>query len=879
MKYIMRRIIGFALVLSILLTSMPISVSAAENDYAKGVSERFEKSFDNDTYFVSLLDKEKNNYKLWADEIEKMGLDYKLYMWASDKAIDKELDAKAYVVYLSTILSLIEKSTPESMATQAQYFSRVKTEEFVAGAANAVSGIVGAFDGPKLLEYTSLLTDTIDIKKLTERMATDSTQIGILAVTNVAYENKLAFLEAVRDNTDDKELKEAANDMIKMCDLQYIYVLENYIGDAAKLSLSTAGDIFDIDLYDDVIPHLLSDIEKSFVPFLKEVIDPKAGTWAENILAGASQFASILGLLSTGFTIGATIMKLVMGNQAELFREMKAMDAISDALADAFLKTSRNCYDGDYETRLANIKKYVAIGQALIHVHVRGDFCSMECRGEQTYEEYEREQRYWYYLEKNMNEYSDVLEWILIGDIEVPIEKKLTQINKYTNGVLECQYHMAYDTDGRISNVVFTYGENEPTQYTYVYDNESRLIRSETSLWSIPNATFTYSSDGKLLSWTEAEGNEIVYSNEYDSDGRVYKTTGDNGMALYIREYEYNDANVLTSMKESVHSAGLNESWFYAYEYDSEEKLFSVTLNNNGDQTKTVFSYDSKPFVIKEDVTHGIKNLSIVDKMNHDIFSLGVGDASIVTDSDGYLISAVNDYSKYEFIYDGVTKDSEETTIAQWPEGVNVSTEYKKNKIDRSYYDDAGNLKVQIYYDQVIIQDHGTQFDRINDYILQDAQKFLSGYENQDYESFAMYQFLEDGAHFISTADAEVTHNDNSIFSICITTNLFMGGPVTTDKYSMTYDLDIGEPIDLATLFGKEENEMLVQLKDISWNYVQSHYANELFDGAREIIYGYELEEFKYYFENNELIITFPTYELSSGAAGSLRVPTGLKIG
>ncbi len=206
-----------------------------------------------------------------------------------------------------------------------------------------------------------------------------------------------------------------------------------------------------------------------------------------------------------------------------------------------------------------------------------------------------------------------------------------------------------------------------------------------------------------------------------------------------------------------------------------------------------------------------------------------------------------------------------------------IDVQYENQLVDRSYYED-GELRVEYSYNKIVLLNETEAAKAINAAIDQDAEAFLSKLSNEDLKNAAQFPMIADGGYLWSTADSEVTNQSHGIFSIRVSMDWYMGGVGNLNYYGLNFDLTTGEPLVLTELFGMAEQELTKELKNRAWAYLSENCEDNMFEGARDVLYDYTLDEFLYYFDDGELIITFPTYTLGYGAAGAFNVPTGMMI-
>lgn len=230
------------------------------------------------------------------------------------------------------------------------------------------------------------------------------------------------------------------------------------------------------------------------------------------------------------------------------------------------------------------------------------------------------------------------------------------------------------------------------------------------------------------------------------------------------------------------------------------------------------------------------------------------------------------------------TTAAPETVVPTTEEPISLdSAEYEIRRVDNSLRNANGDILIEMYYDQVVLLGEAPELATINSLIQADQERYLA---SNDGGFFGTAEETEEVLHsmgmgygeLFSTASAEVTHNANGIFSIRISTGWFMGGVFNADHYGLTYDLHTGEAVALESLSELSPEEFEQQLKDIAAHWLRDTYGEGLFSPPEEVLAGYTLENLPYYIENGEIILTFPTYTFTAGAAGSSVIPTGLYV-
>lgn len=204
------------------------------------------------------------------------------------------------------------------------------------------------------------------------------------------------------------------------------------------------------------------------------------------------------------------------------------------------------------------------------------------------------------------------------------------------------------------------------------------------------------------------------------------------------------------------------------------------------------------------------------------------------------------------------------------------SAVYEVVKRDDSYRNENGDVLVGITYEQVVLAETFPEWAAINQLIAGDYAAFLDNvayvYDEpvEDVEA-RMESMGADYGDFFTNCVAEVVQNAEGIFSIRLTRDWFMGGVFNVDSFGLTFDLNTGEALTLDDLLNISDEE----LKSILAEKLMEN-AAALFDTPEAVLASYTMEDYIFYVENGEVVITFPTYSISYGAAGPITVHTGL---
>lgn len=478
--------------------------------------------------------------------------------------------------------------------------------------------------------------------------------------------------------------------------------------------------------------------------------------------------------------------------------------------------------------------------------------------------------------------------------------RMLKKINRYDeNGILKQVTIFNYSANGTLINAVDRELEQtgsvvHEAVIPFTFDEKGRLTEigtADSDYYYYETAGYVYNNSDQLISSFLASGGGSDITYEYDDQNRLVRQFEDDHSApITVEAFFYYDDDT----KSEIRAKEITTSSWDGESPTVEEKAYVYSLDGNGrvvticgESDITTYRYEYWPIVIEEhvnsDTGYIYQELNYVDRMGETIWSIYLASAisEEQTLDDGSLNKVILDTNSrtvtYEFIYHESDTASTSQSGGNNAFGTVESVQYEHQLVDQSYYDQTGLLKIQYSYDQIEILDQTQVAKEINTSISQDAHNFLNQLSLEDQQEYAATPWMGDG-YFWYTAESEVTNNSNSILSICVSTSWCMGGVHNLNYYGLNFDLNTGRYVDLSILLGIDENELTSKLKDIAWEYLSQNHKDAMFDDAYETLYNYTYDNFIYYFKDNELILTFPTYALGYGASGSFTVPTGLFI-
>ena len=127
-----------------------------------------------------------------------------------------------------------------------------------------------------------------------------------------------------------------------------------------------------------------------------------------------------------------------------------------------------------------------------------------------------------------------------------------------------------------------------------------------------------------------------------------------------------------------------------------------------------------------------------------------------------------------------------------------------------------------------------------------------------------------------NTAEATVTENEGGLFSVRMDTDWYMGGVYNSNSLGYTYDLATGEELGLADLTGQDPDALAATLRELVKAYMAGQPEAGWWDDAADIVDSRSLEDMIFWVDGGEIVLCFPTYELTIGAYGPVIIPTGV---
>lgn len=399
-----------------------------QKEYLEGLYERFEDYLDGFDSYTNLVDDSRYRCSRWANQanaltteldyaIENAGeksfwqkfketsdkMDHNVVVelniaatWAGHYLTDTKLDEKAYVEYLSRIVSMHDKGFLETAQAQADYTVRVNvgvelldmldTTVDTALKRNSIEALqVTVEDLCGKDAYKTLKEMFKDAKELKDKVgdlsAAFRTEVSnvqeaySLAVYASLHQENIRFLQIICDHADETEnrkLKNAAQTLIDASNLDMAGLIlmdpAERLKNFSKIKCAYDG----VPGIDDCVDFSISLATTSGAAMAAE-----AGL--TRLASAISFLGSNASLIVAGFKIGGSLGRIFMGDRYESFREMLIMDEIAQVLSEAlpaceeeYRKSRKD--DGRYGA----IYDLAAAGEALCYVRLRGEYTAYE---------------------------------------------------------------------------------------------------------------------------------------------------------------------------------------------------------------------------------------------------------------------------------------------------------------------------------------------------------------------------------------------------------------------------------------------------------------------------------------------------------------------
>ena len=273
---------------------------------------------------------------------------------------------------------------------------------------------------------------------------------------------------------------------------------------------------------------------------------------------------------------------------------------------------------------------------------------------------------------------------------------RLVGVNLYVDGQLEVEYTYDYDNgalpvSGRMHQLniqtievggqIFHLSQPD-TEWVYIYDDQGRLICSESTIMESGNAhiyRWAYDEDGRLVrdEWEytadryEGSGTNYIY----DEAGHLVMDTSEDGYGIiqYVDEYDCDEEGCVTSRRlyfvTDWDDVGEPTVWGPEpvsedqYAYDEDGRIAGMVRLYGGDIMEEIaYAYEDDPyFTVQYCDTHDYLNdtegssvsFIIRDAADRDVLTFSLpGAPELTRDEAGYIVKAESENRVMEFIYE-----------------------------------------------------------------------------------------------------------------------------------------------------------------------------------------------------------------------------------
>lgn len=203
------------------------------------------------------------------------------------------------------------------------------------------------------------------------------------------------------------------------------------------------------------------------------------------------------------------------------------------------------------------------------------------------------------------------------------------------------------------------------------------------------------------------------------------------------------------------------------------------------------------------------------------------------------------------------------------------SADYNIERHDFSWYDN-GQLKLQHYYDQVVLNETNAEAMMINSILQKHSDEYCAtAQETVDFAHQMPPQY--EGEYYVDYYEPEIVKNADGIFSLKMNYSYYMGGIAISGIDDFNFDLNTGKELDLTEIFSLSEEQIEQYFKDKTFEFMRSHpdypwWMDEI-ENAWIKVNSYQLDNFHYYLDGNNVVLVYARYELGPGALGVVQVP------
>ena len=202
------------------------------------------------------------------------------------------------------------------------------------------------------------------------------------------------------------------------------------------------------------------------------------------------------------------------------------------------------------------------------------------------------------------------------------------------------------------------------------------------------------------------------------------------------------------------------------------------------------------------------------------------------------------------------------------------SADYNIERHDFSWSEN-GKLKLLYYYDQVVMDRNSANVEALNNALQQHYDRFYSDVPENTAFAHEMPPYYE-GQYYRYYYEPKIFKNQDGIVSIGMEWFWNFGGVSNYGTDSFNYDLNTGKQLDLSDVFSFSEEQIEQYFKDKTFEFMRAHpdypWWMDQIENAWIKVNGYQLDDFNYYVEGNNVVLVYEQYELGPGALGVVKV-------
>lgn len=506
----------------------------------------------------------------------------------------------------------------------------------------------------------------------------------------------------------------------------------------------------------------------------------------------------------------------------------------------------------------------------------------------------------------------NITSYLYIDENSVPLETPNNKCFLSSSGIYAENLKISKANDNNIRIKMDVYNTMNSYGVIEVYDADYNLIPEKTVQLDRLTGTPTSIKETAEVFWDSTYGfgvalgclamgdsSELMYRNPVSGCHTEVDITVPMGGAILITNDMYQSAYVAAynaidlawdSINISKDALSLNEQDFKTFEKSFKKNLakkivekgikseqfinavvadYNITnlvghINSIVDTAVGIFN---NPDINMNDIiTESLleSGLDVSIDVGESIFRFfsGIGPAFNAV----FFISSTGNY--IDFITDLDKTQNGNACVITMPEtlGSNMySADVEIVRDDRSVKNND-KLLAEWYFDKVEIKDKNEVAIKINNYMQKECTDFFNS--EMDFRKNVIESPSPYNESYINTYQAKITKNSDGILSIAYKGEWYLGGVYNIDYKGINFDLKTGDNLKLTDIFSVNEEEIENYLKTEVKKYIDNNpdyfWWNDEICNAKDLIENYNLDQFNFYLENENVCLCFSTYELAS---------------